>query len=102
MLFNKPTVPVPIEKWFSNPDAVDRLRVIVNDPYFQLACATLLAASLPTRASTMDPQRNVQLHSWLAGYGDFISDLNKLSRTPPRTRAEIQEWEHIAPPPINA
>lgn len=98
MLFSNPTPPKPINLWFQNPAAVERLREILADPYFQQACAILLAASLPTRSSSAsDPERNGLAYSWMAGYADFANDLVKLTKMPGAKGPDGGEWLHVTP-----
>ena len=101
MLFQHPRPPKPIHHWFLNPVAITRLREITEDPVFQLACATLLAAAMPTRHSTSsDPERNSLAHSWLAGYRDFQNDLAALTVMPGPKGPPADEWLHVTPPEV--
>lgn len=94
MLFSKPTVPKPLEHWFNDLSSVSRLREILEDPAFELASATLLAAASPTYSNLTDTDRNAQRQAWLAGYHDFANDLLKLTKAPLSKGRNVEEWSH--------
>ena len=75
MFAHKPILPVTIDRWFNDVNSAPRLRELVENPYFELAVATLLSAARPTFANLSDPERNSQRQAWLAGYHDFANDL---------------------------
>lgn len=96
MLFGKPTVPKPLKQWFLDPVAVDRLREILDDPVFQVACATLHNAALPSFNTVNNtPEGNSNRLAWLAGYRDFANDLQSLTKLPQTKDYSVAEWEHI-------
>ena len=95
-MFNKKAViPKSLEQWYLDPVSVSALRDLLNEPVFQVACATLVNAALPSFQSALDIEKNKVRHAWLAGYRDFLSDLLALTKAP-ATRKELQEeWSHI-------
>ena len=95
MLFSKPTIPKPLEHWFNDIAAVERLREILSDPIYQSACATLVQAATPTFATIVGNQSNNEKLCWLGGYTDFLRDLQKLTKAP-ITRQDAEEWAHIS------
>jgi len=101
MLFKKPALPKTLKHWFQDPMAIVRLREILSDPVFLTACATLQAAAQPAHAATraLSPEKRAAAFDWLAGYGDFLRDLEKLTQLPPETTQQLEEWKHITPQP---
>lgn len=97
MFFRKPALPKSVEQWFRDPVAVSRLREIIADPVFQTACATLSVAAQPGHGATRSlcPEKRASSFDWLAGYHDFLRDLEKLTRIPDRTADQLEEWKHI-------
>jgi hypothetical protein len=91
----KATVPKPIHHWFLDPVSVNRLREILEDPVFQLAAATLMQSAAPSFTSSVGTQFNNERLCWLAGYGDFVRDLQKLTKMPV-DKGGLQEWAHIS------
>jgi hypothetical protein len=94
MFANKPVTPITIDRWFNDPQSAPRLREIIENPYFELAAATLLSASRPTFSNLGDPERNSQRQAWLAGYHDFANDLIKLTKQPVAKNNNPDEWAH--------
>jgi hypothetical protein len=91
----KATVPKPIQHWFLDPASVTRLREILQDPVFQLAAATLMQSAVPSFPNVVAAETNEQKHCWLAGYGDFVRDLHKLT-VMPADKKVAEGWEHIS------
>ena len=96
MLSRKVTAPKPIEHWFRDPQYIERMREIVSDPIFQHACATLLAAALPSFRNADNAESNSLRHSWLAGYRDALNDLVSLTNAPNKPTSLPDEWSHYA------
>lgn len=94
MLSTKPVVPQTIERWFSDPTQVQKLRDILADPTFEVAAATLLSAARPSYSGLGDTERNALRQAWSAGYHDFITDLQKLTKAPPTKGRDLEEWSH--------
>jgi hypothetical protein len=94
MLSTKPVVPQTIERWFSDPTQVSALRDVLENPAFETAAATLLSAARPTFVNLVDTERNAIRQAWLAGYHDFVNDLLKLTKAPPRKGTTVEEWSH--------
>jgi hypothetical protein len=91
----KVTAPKPLEHWFGDIAAISRLREIISDPVYQLACATLSAAAQPTYSSIVSGASNNERLCWLGGYSDFYRDLQKLTVSPVSKAAVMEEWSHI-------
>jgi hypothetical protein len=94
MFFDKPTTPKPLEHWYQDIAAVERLREILSDPILQQASATLLQAAMPSHVNVGSGHTNNERLCWLGGYTDFLRDLNRLTKMP-TTRSDVSEWEHI-------
>jgi len=94
MFANKPVTPITIDRWFNDPQSAPRLRELIENPYFELAAATLLSASRPTFSNLGDTERNSQRQAWLAGYHDFLNDLVKLTKQPTARDSKLEEWNH--------
>lgn len=91
------TPPIQIEQWFMDLGNAEKLRILLEDPVFKIAAATLKEAAGPTIATlNPDPETNSMKQAWYAGYRDAFSDLQKLTR--PKTGATNQptEWAHIS------
>ena len=101
MLFGKPALPKTLAHWFQDPVAVIRLRELLADPVFLTACATLSAVAQPAHAATrtLSPESRAASFDWLAGYHDFLRDLEKLTRIPDSGRQFVEEWNHISTKP---
>lgn len=97
MFRRKATVPRPLEQWFNDITVVTRLREILNDPVYQLACATLTQAAQPTYSGIVSATGNSERICWLGGYIDFQRDLEKLTKAPTTRNAVPEEWAHIEP-----
>lgn len=91
----KVTAPKPLEHWFNDITAVTRLREILDDPIYQLACATLTNAAQPTYSSIVASSGNNERICWLGGYNDFYRDLQKLTKAPTTRNNVPEEWSHI-------
>lgn len=95
MFFDKPVVPKSLEHWYNDPYAVTRLREILDDPIYQLACATLTQAAQPTFSNVVSGTGNNERLCWLGGYVDFHRDLQKLTKAPTSRANVLDEWSHI-------
>jgi hypothetical protein len=95
MLFSKPTVPKTLDHWFNDIAAVTRLREILEEPAFQLACASLLSAAQPSFSSIIAGEGNNEKMCWLGGYSDFLRDLQKLTKLKSKSNNNTDEWSHI-------
>jgi hypothetical protein len=96
MFRNKAIIPRKLEQWFLDAPSDLRLREVLGDPVLQLAVATLHAAVQPTaRALSSSSEENERTLCVLAGYTDFIRDLEKLARFPREQAASMEEWSHI-------
>lgn len=91
----KVTAPKPLEHWFNDIAAVTRLREILDDPIYQLACATLTQAAQPTYSNIVSVSGNNERLCWLGGYVDFHRDLQKLTKAPTSRTNVPDEWSHI-------
>jgi len=91
----KITTPKPLDHWFNDIAAVTRLREILDDPIYQLACATLTQAAQPTYSSIIAGGNNNERICWLGGYVDFYRDLQKLTKAPTARSTVPEEWSHI-------
>lgn len=91
---DKIALPVPLQRWYADMQAIDRLRDILNDESFRRAVATLKENALPSVSSlSTDPQANSNKAVWLAGYCDFIKDLERLTTVPTNQKPnQIEEW----------
>lgn len=101
MLFSKPALPKLLKHWYANPQAVTQLREILDNPVFLTACATLSAVAQPAHMAThaLSPEKQAASFNWLAGYHDFLRDLEKLTRMPASDWAATPEWNHITTKP---
>jgi hypothetical protein len=101
MLFRKPVLPKLLRHWYQDPLAVTRLREIVSDPVFLTACATLSAVAQPAHAASrgLDGDKKAASFDWLAGYHDFLRDLEKLTHLPAEGPQSLEEWKHITKTP---
>ena len=95
------SLPRPLSFWFADQKSVEKLREILSDPVFQTAVATLAAAAQPAHAAirALSPEQRSASFDWLAGYSDFVRDLEKLTRIPVQGPSLLEEWTHIAPKP---
>lgn len=92
-----PPVPVPLKRWYANIEFVERLRELVEDPVFQLACATLEQQAQPTAsiAAMSDRDKASNRMHWLAGYNDFTRDLISLTKFPQEQTTQLSEWDYL-------
>lgn len=91
------SVPKTLEHWYGDMAAVARLREILEDPTFQLACASLCAAAAPNATSvTNTADHNAARLNWLAGYNDAFRDLQKLTKIPTSYSDLPEEWAYIS------
>ena len=100
MFSRKAIIPRPLHHWMQDPASMQRLRDILADPVFLTACATLTQTAQPTYTATQNqtPEAQAATFNWLAGYNDFLRDLGKMTVPPDSgTRAQEDEWSHIAP-----
>jgi RNA polymerase-interacting CarD/CdnL/TRCF family regulator len=91
----KIALPIPLRRWYHNLDDVSRLREILSDEVFQRAVATLKENASPTVSTlSSDAQANNNKTVWLAGYCDFVKDLEKLTNAPAQNNQQnnIEEW----------
>lgn len=95
MFAQKPVVPKALDHWYRDIASVERLREILEDPTFQLACASLMNAALPSFPNVVSGTGNNEKMCWLGGYSDFARDLKKLTVLP-NSRSEMPEWEHLS------
>ena len=93
-------LPAPLKRWFADPACVERLRDILADPVFQVACATLQNQAQPSSAVVgADTVANNNRLQWLAGYNDFTRDLVSLTRYPQDTESTpTPEWDYLTKP----
>jgi len=96
-----PEAPIPIAHWFRNPVNVTELRELLKNPAFTTACAALSAAAQPTHSGirAQTPDSRAANYDWLAGYHDFLRDLEKLTVMPTHRSSIPQEWEHLTNKP---
>jgi hypothetical protein len=101
MLFGKPALPKSIQHWYASPQAAIQLRELLDNPIFLTACATLSAAAQPAHMAThaLSPEKQAASFAWLAGYHDFLRDLEKLTRMPSEGPLATPEWDHITKTP---
>lgn len=98
MLKKKISVPIPLNRWFNDVKAVQELRDLLESEAFQTAVAILKDAAAPSYATLADGEMNNLRLSWYAGYGDFVKDLQKLTKLPATQQQSIEEWTHIQNP----
>jgi hypothetical protein len=94
----KISVPTPLNRWFNDIKAVEELRDLLDSEAFQTAVAILKDAAAPSYATLADGETNNLRLSWYAGYGDFVKDLQKLTKLPATQQQSIEEWTHIQNP----
>jgi hypothetical protein len=94
----KISVPIPLNRWFNDVKAVQELRDLLESEAFQTAVAILKDAAAPSYATLADGETNNLRLSWYAGYGDFVKDLQKLTKLPATQQQSIEEWTHIQNP----
>ena len=94
----KISLPRPLNFWFQDHKSVERLREILSDPVFRTACATLAASAQPAHSATrnLSPEQRSASFDWLAGYSDFVRDLEKLTQIPVQGTPLLEEWNHLA------
>ena len=91
-------LPVPLKLWYKDEVSRDQLRQILKAPGLQKAVATLRELALPTAASVKTSQEeSARREAWLAGYCDFVRDLEKLATDVPAAHRE-EEWGWIQTP----
>ena len=98
MRANKITVPVPLSRWFNDIKAVEDLRSVLDSEAFQTAVAILKDAAAPTYSTLANGELNNLRLAWYAGYGDFVKDLQKLTKLPTTQQQSLEEWTHIQNP----
>lgn len=91
-----PTLPLTLEQWRANPVSGALLRELLAQPVLQQAVACLLNESHPT-SSHLGLKKLKLRHAWLAGYGDFFRDLQKLAKALP-VAPPMDEWAHVQAP----
>ena len=91
------TPPVPVTRWFNDTKAVQDLRQVLEEDFFQRAVATLKEIAGPSFATLQDNDANNLRHAWYAGYRDAFNDLHKLTKLadPQKGRSHPDEWTHI-------
>jgi hypothetical protein len=91
------TPPVPVTRWFNDTKAVQDLRQVLEEEFFQRAVATLKEIAGPSFATLRDNETNNLRHAWYAGYRDAFNDLSKLTKLPTtqKTPDHPDEWNHI-------
>lgn len=97
MFSRKPSLPKTLNHWYADISSVQKLRALLEDPTFKEACATLVNAALPTFSNTVSSAANNDARCWLAGYTDFVRDLEKLAKAPNDKDPYGTEWDHIEP-----
>lgn len=94
----KISTPIPLNRWFNDVKAVQELRDLLDSEAFQTAVAILKDAAAPSYATLADGETNNLRLSWYAGYGDFVKDLQKLTKLPTTQQQVLEEWTHIQNP----
>lgn len=94
----KISTPIPLNRWFNDIKAVEELRSLLDSEAFQTAVAILKDAAAPSYATLADSETNNLRLSWYAGYGDFVKDLQKLTKLPATQQQSTEEWTHIQNP----
>lgn len=94
----KISTPIPLNRWFNDIKAVEELRDLLESEAFQTAVAILKDAAAPSYATLADGETNNLRLSWYAGYGDFVKDLQKLTKLPTTQQQVLEEWTHIQNP----
>ncbi len=99
MFKRKAVAPIPLSRWMQDTAAVQALGVIVSNPVYLNAVATLMDVASPHFTTlTPNPEQNSQRLAWLAGYRDAFADLEKLAKVPAqRNQTDPTEWTHINP-----
>ena len=94
----KTKVPIPLNRWFSNIEAIEELRTILDSDPYQQAVAILKDSASPNHSSlTLNPEANSQRFAWLAGYRDAFADLERLTQLPStKTTNTTDEWMHLS------
>lgn len=93
-----PKPPIPIDRWFQDQNAVQKLRQVIAEPSFQQAVAILKEVSGPSFGGLKDTETNNLRHAWYAGYRDAFNDLEKLTKLPENNKTSsttLNEWTHI-------
>jgi len=94
----KITLPVPLDRWFSDAKRIDELRTILGMETLQEAIATLKEVAGPTYANIGgEDSADRARHAWYAGYRDAFNDLHKLTKFKKETPKHTEEWTHIQP-----
>lgn len=90
-------LPLPLHKWYADQNNVEQLRVILDNPQFRVACATLKQQLKPTSAhlGTGDNALAIR-HAYIAGFYDFEDHLQQLTVLP-ADRIEVPEWDYVTP-----
>lgn len=94
----KINVPIPLNRWFNDIKAVEDLRLLLESEAFQTAVAILKDAAAPSYSTLSNGDLNNLRHAWYAGYGDFVKDLQKLTKLPTTQQQSLEEWTHIQNP----
>lgn len=98
MFKKKIPLPVQLDRWFTDTKSVEELRAVLGSDSFQTAVATLKSMAAPSFATLSNSETNSLRHAWYAGYCDFITDLQKLTKLPINNQIETNtEWTHIHP-----
>jgi len=98
MLKKKISVPIPLNRWFNDVKAVEELRAVLDSEAFQTAVAILKDAAAPSYSALANGETNNLRLAWYAGYGDFVKDLQKLTKLPTTQQQSLEEWTHIQNP----
>ena len=94
------TPPVSVVRWFNDTKAVQDLRQVLEEEFFQRAVATLKEIAGPSFGTLQDNDTNSLRHAWYAGYRDAFNDLSKLTKLPDTNSQKTgpthpDQWTHI-------
>jgi hypothetical protein len=94
-LTDNPTPPTPLARWKADPISILALRELLEKPVFAQACAIIVDNAQPTTSDLFGSTDSLaRKHCWLAGYGDFLRDLQKLTKMP-SVMADQVPWGHF-------
>jgi|688.fasta_scaffold1044796_2 hypothetical protein len=90
-------LPVPLNKWYADHENVEQLRLILENPRFRAACATLRQQIRPTGSSLVASENALAIrHAYVAGFYDFEDQLQQLTVLP-TDRINTPEWDYVTP-----
>lgn len=92
-------LPVPIQLWYRDEVSRTELRAALATPGVQRAISTLKELAMPTahQVVAVSSEEAARREAWLAGYCDFVRDLERLAREVPAQLQE-DEWSYINRP----